>query len=42
LFLGREFDDIRNFFTHLDSRITKLDEHGIDGTVNTNCGIKYA
>lgn len=39
---AREFDDIRNFFTHLDTRITKLDEHGIDGTVNTNCGIKYA
>jgi hypothetical protein len=39
---ARKFDDIRNFFTHLDTRITKLNEHGIDGTVNTSCGIRYA
>jgi len=38
---SRKFDDIRNFYTHLDERVIDLKKHGIDGTVDTNCGIKY-
>jgi len=35
------FRELRNFFSHLDERIANLDEHGITGTVKTNCGIEY-
>jgi len=38
---SRKFDDIRNFYTHLDERIYDLEKHGIDGKTSTNCGIKY-
>lgn len=31
----------RNFFTHLDEVLTKMDEHGITGSAVTNCGIQY-
>ena len=38
---ARKSGDIRNFFTHLDERISNLEKHGIDGETNTNCGIRY-
>ena len=38
---SRKFSDIRNFFTHLDERISNLERHGIDGETITNCGIRY-
>jgi hypothetical protein len=33
--------EVRNFFSHLDDRLAKLDKHGITGSVHTNCGIEY-
>ena len=35
------FRHVRNFFTHLDERITNLSEHGISGQLETDCGIFY-
>lgn len=36
-----QFRDLRNFFAHLDDRLSNLDRHGITGTIQTNCGIEY-
>lgn len=36
-----KFREIRNFYTHLNERITNLDAHGISGEHDTKCGIKY-
>lgn len=38
---ARQFDDIRNFYTHLDERIYDLEKHGVDGIARTTCGINY-
>jgi len=37
--LTDQFRDIRNFFTHLDERLSDLQKHGVDGPCQTNCGI---
>ena len=37
---ARCFDDIRNFFTHMDERLFLLDRHGISGTGNVD-GVQY-
>ena len=34
--------NLRNFFAHLDDRLANLDEHGITGSIQTNCGIEYS
>jgi len=38
---AKRFKDIRNFFTHLDERLSNLSKHGITGAIKTNCGIEY-
>lgn len=39
--LTSKFEDIRNFYTHLDERIYDLEKHGVNGVARTNCGINY-
>jgi len=36
-----EFRELRNFYAHLDERLTNLDRHGITGEQSTKCGITY-
>ncbi|TXR91218.1 hypothetical protein DN390_29635 [Bacillus sp. SH7-1] len=36
-----KFRDVRNFFTHLDERLLKLEKHGVSGKNTANCGIEY-
>jgi hypothetical protein len=37
-----QFRKVRNFYTHINEILTtKMDEHGITGARNTNCGIEY-
>jgi hypothetical protein len=39
---ANQFRKVRNFYTHINEILTtKMDEHGITGARNTNCGIKY-
>ncbi|CAN7409417.1 hypothetical protein LJR015_004007 [Peribacillus frigoritolerans] len=38
---SNKFRDLRNFFEHIDDRLINLNEHGISGETNTNCGISY-
>jgi hypothetical protein len=35
------FRNIRDFFSHLDQTLGDLDEFGITGPMETNCGIEY-
>ena len=37
----KQFKDVRDFFTHLDERLSKLSVHGITGATKTNCGVEY-
>lgn len=38
---ANKFRDLRNFFTHINEQISKLNENGISGSCKTNCGIEY-
>lgn len=38
---ANKFKDARDFFTHLDEVLSKMDKHGITGSLSTNCGITY-
>ncbi|MES1038943.1 hypothetical protein [Peribacillus simplex] len=38
---SNKFRDLRNFFEHIDDRLTDFNEHGISGETETNCGISY-
>ncbi len=36
-----KFREARNFFTHLNERLSNTTKHGITGELSTNCGINY-
>lgn len=38
---SNKYRDLRNFFEHIDDRLTDFNKHGISGETNTNCGIYY-
>ncbi|MGW6663068.1 hypothetical protein [Peribacillus sp. NPDC055009] len=38
---SNKFRDLRNFFEHIDDRLTDFNKHGISGETETNCGISY-
>lgn len=39
--LLEEFRDLRNFYAHLDERLSDLKNNGFTGSCETGCGIRY-